>query len=68
MNVLLVATAALFGIVAALYLAKPSFIFNADGRLRELGVGTRHKTILPLWIVVFLIAVFSYSFAYMYCR
>lgn len=39
---------------------KPNFIYNNKGQLREFGIGTRNKTVLPLWLVSIVIAIFSY--------
>lgn len=44
---------------------KPNFIYNKDGTFMELGVGFSNKTILPIWIVITFLALFSYiSFMY----
>ena len=40
---------------------KPSFIYNQDGSLRQFGVGYRKKTVIPLWLVVFILSIFSYQ-------
>lgn len=42
------------------HLMKPAIIYNEDGSLRDFGVGYRRKTIIPLWLVVFILAIFSY--------
>ena len=39
---------------------QPSFIYNKDGSLRQFGVGYRKKTVFPLWLVVFILAIFCY--------
>jgi hypothetical protein len=44
-----------------LYWIKPTFIYNQDGSLRQFGVGYRKKTVIPLWLVVFILAIFSYQ-------
>ena len=44
-----------------IYLWKPSIIYQSDGSLRPFGVGYRKKTVVPLWLVVFLLAIFSYT-------
>lgn len=44
-----------------LHIMEPSIIFDeTTGEYRQFGVGYRHKTILPIWFVVLLVAVFSY--------
>lgn len=45
---------------------KPSFLFNKNGTLREFGVGSRNKTIIPIWFLAIFIATLSY-FSVMYC-
>jgi len=39
---------------------KPLFIYDADGGFRPFGVGFKHKTVLPIWIIVIIIAILSY--------
>ena len=43
---------------------KPKFIFN-DGKMKEFGTqdNTDTKTILPLWLIILLIGIFSYVFS-----
>ncbi len=42
------------------YIWKPSLVYDKDGSFRPFGVGYRHKTIFPIWLVVILVAIFSY--------
>jgi len=39
---------------------KPKFIYDADGGFRQFGVGFKHKTVLPIWIIAIVIAILSY--------
>ena len=39
---------------------KPSLIYNDDGSYREFGVGYRHKTVIPIWLVSIIIGILSY--------
>ena len=39
---------------------QPECLYNTDGSFREFGVGYKHKTIFPMWIVAILLAVLSY--------
>lgn len=41
-------------------LIKPTFMYNDDGSLRTFGLGYRRKTIIPLWLVVIILAIFAY--------
>ena len=44
----------------SIMLMKPGFLYNADGSLREFGVGFRRKTVIPAWFLSILLAIFSY--------
>ena len=46
-----------FGI---LHMLKPSLCYNKDGGFRPFGVGYKHKTVIPIWILAILLAIFSY--------
>jgi hypothetical protein len=39
---------------------KPTLIYDEDGGFRPFGVGYRHKTIVPIWIVAIILGIFSY--------
>ena len=41
---------------------KPSFAYNEDGGFRPFGVGYKHKTVIPIWIVAIVLAILSYMF------
>lgn len=45
---------------AIIHTIKPSFAYNRDGGFRPFGVGYKHKTVIPIWIVAILLAIFSY--------
>lgn len=49
--------AILFG---AIQLAKPNFLYNKDGSIREFGIGYKNKTILPIWLLSIILGIFSY--------
>jgi len=58
--------AAVFAIVYAIIIvSKPAFMYNADGSLRQFGVGYHKKTIAPAWLVAIIVAIASY-FGVMY--
>lgn len=44
----------------ALHLWKPDIIYAKDGAFRPFGVGYQNKTILPIWLISILLAIFSY--------
>jgi hypothetical protein len=39
---------------------KPAFAYDEDGSFRPFGLGYRHKTVIPVWIVSIIIAILSY--------
>jgi len=45
---------------------KPSFLYNNDGSIREFGIGSDKKTILPIWLLALVLAILSYVFV-LYC-
>ena len=49
--------AILFGLIN---LIKPSFIYNKDMTFRQFGIGTKNKTIVPIWLVAIILAIISY--------
>ena len=45
--------------------AEPNFLYN-KGKLRHFGIGTKQKTILPIWLLSMILAIFSYLFVMYY--
>ena len=45
-----------------IHFLKPSLIYNDEGGFRPFGVGYRHKTVIPIWVVAIILALFSYMF------
>ena len=39
---------------------KPGILYNDDGSLREFGIGRKRATVVPIWLAVLLLAIFSY--------
>ncbi len=39
---------------------KPSFLYNSDGSLRPFGIGTKNKTVVPMWLVAIILGIMSY--------
>ncbi len=39
---------------------KPSVVYTKEGGFRPFGVGYSNKTVIPIWIVAILLAIFSY--------
>ena len=38
---------------------KPAFLYTHKGTLRQFGLGYRHKTIIPLWLLSIIIAILT---------
>jgi hypothetical protein len=57
-----VAVAVFFFLIlfSAVHLLKPGFIYNDEGGFRPFGLGYRHKTVIPIWVIAILLAIFSY--------
>ncbi len=39
---------------------QPGLIYNKDGSFREFGVGFKHKTVIPIWLVSIILSIISY--------
>ena len=57
LNISLTLFVLLFGFIHYL---QPSLVYNENGEFREFGVGYRHKTVVPIWLVAIILAIFSY--------
>lgn len=42
------------------HITKPVFIYNNEGGFRQFGVGYKHKTVIPIWLVAIILAILSY--------
>lgn len=40
--------------------AQPGFMYNSDGSLRDFGLNSKHKTVLPIWLITMFLAILSY--------
>ena len=49
----------LFGIV---HVAKPGLAYLPNGAYRPFGVGYKHKTVVPIWLISIILAILSYTF------
>ena len=45
---------------SSMHFIKPSFIYDTDGSFRDFGVGYKHKTVIPAWIVSIMLGILSY--------
>ena len=48
-------------VFGAIQMAKPAFLYNPDGSIREFGVGYKNKTILPIWLLSLVLGILSYT-------
>ena len=42
------------------HIFKPSLMYTKEGGFRQFGVGYKHKTVVPIWIIAIVLAIFSY--------
>jgi len=47
-------------VFSTIHIAKPVLLYNEEGGFRPFGVGYRHKTVIPIWIISIIVAIFSY--------
>lgn len=47
-------------LMVLLHVGKPACIYNDDGSFRQFGIGYRNKSIVPIWLISILLAIFSY--------
>ena len=43
---------------------KPPLIYNEHGGFRQFGIGYKQKTVIPIWVVSIILAVFCYLAVY----
>lgn len=46
---------------------KPNIIYNKDGTYKPFGIGFKNKTVVPIWLVTIILAIFSYLFVLYIC-
>ena len=39
---------------------KPNLLYNADGSIKQFGLGRKNKTVIPIWLVVIILAIVCY--------
>ena len=52
-----------FGIIQYL---QPAFLYENDGALRQFGLGSSKKTIIPIWFLTLILAMMCYLFVLYY--
>lgn len=45
---------------------KPAFLYNHDGSLRQFGLNSSRKTVIPAWLLAIVLAILSYFFILYY--
>ena len=45
-----------------IHIQKPSLLYENDGSFRQFGVGYRKKTVVPIWLIAIILAIFCYLF------
>ena len=65
-NKLSVAITVFLLIFTAIHVIKPALLYNAEGGFRPFGVGYRHKTVIPIWLISINIAILSYLAVFFY--
>tara|TARA_Y100000287_G_C14148991_1_gene318619 strand:+ start:304 stop:546 length:243 start_codon:yes stop_codon:yes gene_type:complete len=51
---------------AVIQISKPAIIYNKDGSLRQFGLASRKKTVLPIWLITIFLAILCYLFILYY--
>ena len=54
------------GLFFLVQIMQPSIIYDKDGSFRVFGLGSRKKTILPIWLISIILAILSYLFVLYY--
>jgi len=49
-------------VIGAIIFLNPKFMYDKEGKIKIFGIGD-NKTLFPLWIIIFVIAVLSYYLA-----
>jgi len=49
-----------FILMTIIHMMKPTILYNDYGGFRQFGLGYRHKTVIPIWLVSIIVAIFSY--------
>lgn len=48
------------------HIMKPSILYKPDGSIREFGINSNQKTIVPIWGLTIVLAILSYLFVQFY--
>ena len=53
-------------IFAVIQYVEPAFLYEKDGALRQFGLGSSKKTIVPIWFLTLILAMLCYLFVLYY--
>jgi hypothetical protein len=45
---------------------KPGFLYNTDGSLRQFGLNSSKRTVVPVWLLSIMLAILSYVLVWYY--
>ena len=65
-NVTLVSIVIFLLVFSIVQMIKPRFLYNTDSSLRQFGIGSKNKTILPLWLFSIILGILIYMFVLYY--
>ena len=65
LNITILLFMIMFSIV---HILKPGLVYNNDGGYRPFGVGYKHKTVIPIWVVSIILAILSYLVVSVYLQ
>lgn len=65
-NLTLISIAIFIATYAAITYIQPGFLYNQDGSLRNFGLNSNKKTVVPIWLLSILLAIISYLFVMYY--
>jgi hypothetical protein len=47
-------------LILGVHMMKPGFIYNKEGGFRPFGIGYKHKTVIPMFVISIVLAILSY--------
>ena len=53
---------------SVIHFVKQGFLYNTEGGFRPFGVGYKHKTVIPIWLVSIILAILCYLAVLMFIR
>lgn len=59
-NITFVSILLFISIYTTIIVIKPGFLYNHDGSLRNFGLNSNKRTIIPVWLIAILISILSY--------